>query len=363
MNAQLSRAYRTLLLMLVAALAVTAVACDKKPAAPAVSANAWAVVNGREITRDAVEKAFRRNAQGQPPSDEEAVAAKLSVLDELIVQELLLAKAASLQIAVPDSELDAAYLEARKNIPDADFNKELASRNLTAADMREGLRRDMTVQKLLEREVSSKVTVTDQDITSFFEANKAQFNRTEDAYRLAQILITPTREQQVPNRTGSDATTPQEATAKLQMVTDRLKGGANFSEVAADFSEDPQSAPRGGDLGFVPVSALRQAAPQLRDAVLNAQPGSVRVLSGNGAHTVMLVVGKDAAGQKDPSMPDVKEAISRGLRERREQLLRTAYVADVRNDAKITNVVAKTLVAAQGKVPASLAPTAPGAAK
>jgi len=97
--------------------------------------------------------------------------------------------------------------------------------------------------------------------------------------------------------------------------------------------------------------------------VLNAQPGSVRVLSGNGAHTVMLVVGKDAAGQKDPSMPDVKEAISRGLRERREQLLRTAYVADVRNDAKITNVVAKTLVAAQGKVPASLAPTAPGAAK
>lgn len=342
------------------ALAGLGAACHSKPAAPPVSADAWAVVNGREITRDAVEKAYRRNTQApQAPSEEEIGAAKLALLDELIVRELLLAKARELKIEVPNTELDAAYLEARKNISDDAFKQELARRNLTPGDMREGLRRDMLVQKLLEREVGSKVTVTDQDVTAFFEANRAQFNRTEDAYHIAQIVITPVRDAQTANRTGNDATTPQEAAAKLQMVMERLKAGTPFSDVAADFSEDPESAPRGGDLGFVPLSALQQAPPQMRDAVLKGTPGSARVLSANGGYTVVLVVGKDAAGQKDPSMPEVKKAISQALRDRREQLLRTAFLAAIRNDAVVTNLIAKRLVESQGKMP-SLAPAAPG---
>jgi peptidyl-prolyl cis-trans isomerase SurA len=342
------------------ALVTLGTACQSKPAAPPVSADAWAVVNGHEITRDAVEKAYRRNAQAsQTLSEEETAAAKLALLDELIVQELLLTKAQELKIEVPATELDAAYLEARKNIPDDAFNRELAQRNLTAADMREGLRRDMLVQKLLEREVGAKVTVTDQDVTTFFEANRAQFNRTEDAYRVAQIVITPVRDAQTANRTGTDATTPQEAAAKLQMVMERLKSGAPFGDVAADFSEDPASAPRGGDLGFVPLSALQKAPPQLRDAVLKGTPGSARVLSANGGFTVVVVMGKDAAGQKDPSMPEVKTAISQALRDRREQLLRPAFLASIRNEAVVVNVIAKRLVESQGKMP-SLAPAAPG---
>ena len=222
------RRSRSVLLLL--ALAGFAGACQSKPAAPPVSADAWAVVNGREITRDDVEKAYRRNLQAPPPaSEEETATAKLEVLDQLIVQDLLLAKARELKIEVPDTELDAAYVEARKNIPDEAFEQELAKRNLTAADMREGLRRDMLVQKLLEREVASKVTVTDQEIAAFFEANRAQFNRTEDAYRIAQIVITPVRDARIANRTGNDATTPQEAAVKVRMVMDRLKAGASFA--------------------------------------------------------------------------------------------------------------------------------------
>ncbi len=115
-----------------------------------------------------------------------------------------------------------------------------------SADMREGLRREMVVQKLFAREVASKVSVTDQEISAFFEANKSQFNRTEDAYRVAQIVVTPVKEEQVTNRTGNDAATPLEAVKKIRMVMDKLKGGAQFGEVAADFSEDPRTAPRGG---------------------------------------------------------------------------------------------------------------------
>ena len=56
--------------------------------------------------------------------------------------------------------------------------------------------------------------------------------------------MTPTRDAGLNNRTGDDATTPQAAAAKVQMLMERLKSGAPFSQLAMDYSEDPQSAPR-----------------------------------------------------------------------------------------------------------------------
>lgn len=342
---------------------VTAAGCRANTAAPGatpVSPNVWATVGERQISRDEVEKAFRREAAPQQPSEEEALAGKLTLLNEMIVQELLLAKARELKIELSDTELDNAFAEAKKNISEDQFQKELASRNLTPADMREGLRRDMLANKVMEREVIAKVVVTDQDITNFYEANRASFNRAEDAYHIAQITVTPMRANQQINRSGNDAGTPQEAQAKAQMLMERLKAGAPFAELAADFSEDPETAQRGGDLGFVPVSALRNVPAPLRDAVLNAQPGSVRMVSIGGGHTIVLLVARDTAGQKDPSMPQVKEMITNTLKGRREQLLRAAFVNALRNDMNVVNHLADRIVETQGKAP-TIAPSAPGA--
>ncbi len=173
--------------------------------------------------------------------------------------------------------------------------------------MREDLRRNLLAQKVVDKEVGEKATPSDADVKAFFDANKAQFNRNEDSVRIAQIVITPVREQQRANRTGDDAGSPQEATAKAQMLMQRLKEGIAFGDLAADFSEDPESAQRGGDLGFVPMSALAQAPPPLRDAVLKSNPGTVQLVSQGGAHTIVLVVAKDKKGQKDLSMPEVKD--------------------------------------------------------
>lgn len=354
------RPHTSLLVTLVLASLVGA--CRSTPgAAPPVTADTWAVVDGRAITREDVEKAYRRAAQPQVPSDDEVLTAKLSLLNDLILQDVLLAKARALKIELPDSELDAAYAEARKNIPEEGFQQELAKRNLTPADMREGLRRDLLAQKLIDREVNSKISVGDKDVTDFFEANKAQFNRPEDAYHIAQIAITPVRDAEIANRTGDDAKTPQEANAKTAMLMERLKSGTSFADLAADFSEDAQTAPRGGDLGFVPVSALRQAPPPLRDAVLKLAPGSASVVSLGGGHTIVLLVARDTAGQKDPSMPAVREAIVATLRGRKEQLLRAAYIGAIRNDAVVVNHLARRVLDAKGTMP-SLSPAAPGTA-
>lgn len=321
------------------------------PAQP-TSPDTWAVVDGREIKQEQVEKAFRRAADAnQPPSAEEALTAKLNLLNDLIVQEILLAKAREAKVDVPQTELDAAYAEARKNIPDETFKRELARMNLTEADMREFLRHELVSQKMLDREVKSKVAVSDQDVTDFFNANRQQFNIAEDAYRVAQILVTPVREPQITNRTGDDASTVPAANQKVAMLMERLKGGASFAEVARDYSEDPESAPRGGDLGFMGRSALNQLPPALRNLVLNASPGTVDVVSQGGAHAIVLLVEKAAAGQRDLTTPGVREQIAETLRGRKEQLLRAAYLTMLRSDARVTNYLARQLVASQGKLP------------
>ena len=237
----------------------------------------------------------------------------------------------------------------QEGIADETFQKALTTRNLTVADMRDRLRREMIARKVIEREVTAKISVSDQQVIDCFNANRAQFNLPEDAYHPAQIIVTPARDQQIANRTGDDAATPQAAAAKLQMLMEKLKGGAPFGDLARDFSEDPESAPRGGDLGLVPLSAVKGAAPPLRDAVLSMQPGNAKVVSGNGAYTIIYVVARESAGQRDLSTPNVKQRITDTLRGRREQLLRAAYLTAARTDAEVVNYLARRVVQEQSQ--------------
>ena len=325
----------------------------------ALSPDVWAVVGGREIRKDLVERAYRRVAPATPvPSEEEALAAKLRLLEELIDQDILLERARVLKVEVTDAELDKAYAERKSNMPEDAFRKELDQRGLAPEDMRTDLRRELTVQKLLEQEVGSKIVIGDDAIRHFYETNRAQFNVAETRHRIAQIVVTPVRNPQVRNRANDDAASPAEAQRKVRMLVERLKSGADFASLARDYSEDPQTAPQGGDLGFVPVSALNQVAPALRQAVLKAKPGDVTTVSAGGGHVLVLVVAREAAGQRDLSTPGVREGITDLLRQRREQLMTAAYLAASRNDTTIVNHLARQLIEARSGTP-GIAPSPP----
>ena len=82
-------------------------------------------------------------------------------------------------------------------------------------------------------------------------------------------------------------------------------------------------------------SQLKQVAAPLREAVLSQAPGTAKVVSGNGAHTIVLVVAKEQAGQRDLSMPRVRESITQTLKGQKEQLLRTVYLSAARGDAQV----------------------------
>jgi peptidyl-prolyl cis-trans isomerase SurA len=338
--------------VLALATAAAATACrPSAPAAPPVTADTWAIVDGRQIMRAEVDKAFERSRNpNQTLSEEETLIAKLGLLDDLIMQELLLARAPALQITVPDAEIDKAFSDAKGGATDDVFRQELTRRNLTESDVREGLRRDLTVQKVMQREIADKVAVSDQEVTDFYNANKAQFNLPEDAVRLAQIVVTPGPDPQIANRTGDNATTPETAQTKVTTLMQRLQEGGSFADLARDFSEDPESAPLGGDMGLVPVSAIRQAPAALRNAVLEMEPGRARVVNDGNVLRIVLVVGREAAGQRDLSTPGTKDQITQALRARKEQLLRDAYLSARRTDANVTNYLARRLVEGNGKL-------------
>ncbi|MGH9253168.1 MAG: SurA N-terminal domain-containing protein [Vicinamibacterales bacterium] len=329
-------------------------ACNRQPPSPPpppVPADAWATVDGGHIVAAEVEKAYQRTREVNATlSNEEVQAAKLSVLDNLITQDLLLAKARELKIDVAQADIEKAFTESKGKLTDEQFQQELSKRSLTADDVRASLRRDLTVQKVLESQVTSRVIITDAEVSDFFNANRERFNLPEDAYHLAQIVVTPVREPQTTNSSGDDATSPQAVQQKVAMLMQRLQMGESFAALAAQFSEDADTAPRGGDLGLVPISAVRQAAPDLRNAVLQMTPGNARVVNQNGASTIVYLVAKQAAGQRDLSTPGVKDQITEALKARREQLLRSAYLTALRTDARITNHAAKRVVEANGKV-------------
>jgi peptidyl-prolyl cis-trans isomerase SurA len=339
-------------------------ACGSKPgtsaAPPSVAPDVWAVIDGRELKRDAVEKAYRRAAPAAPSSDDEILAAKLSLLDELITQDILIARAKAANIAPTDADIDKAFAERKGGMSEDAFQKLLKDRGLTVEDMKDGVRQQMTAQKVLDQEVTSKINVTDQDIRTFFDAHRAQFNLAETSYHIAQIVVTPVRDPQLANRLNDDATTQAEADRKAQMLMERLKSGVRFSEVAMDYSEDPQTAAQGGDLGLVPASALNQVPAPLRDAVLKSQPGTVSVVSQGGGHTLVLLISKEPGGQRDLNSPGVRDQISTSLQQRKDQLLRIAFLSTARNEARVVNYLARRVVEAQGKLPPGLMPSGPG---
>jgi peptidyl-prolyl cis-trans isomerase SurA len=350
---------------LVAALLFPSAGC-KNAAQP--GPDVWATVNGKDIQRAEVEKYYRTrvNPEGQEPSQEEALTLKLNVLDELIKNEILLERAKKLNVEASDGEVEDRFTELKSPYTEDEFQRQLLKQSLTVADLKSDIRRDLSITKLMNREVVAKITITDQDVNEFYNSNKAQFNVAEPTYHLAQIKVTPRKDPQIRNRKNDDATNDAEAQRKIKMLVDKLNSGADFAKLAMDYSEDMNTAATGGDLGYVPESALnsQQVDPALKKAVVGMKAGQVsapifaRDPDGTSYH-ILKLISREAPGQRSLSDPQVLQTIRDTLRSRKEQLLRLAYITVARDEAKVTNYLARQVIEAAGKLPDAAKSTAP----
>jgi len=309
-----------------------------------------ATVNGRKITRTEVQKYYDTQVADSPQklSAEQADTLRLNILTQLINDEILMQRAEKLGLLATDEEVNAKLTEIKAPFTQQQFDQRLKDRNLTLDDFKRDLRRSLTIDKVMNKEVTSKINITDDDITSYYDQHKAEFNLIEPQYHLAQVLVTTQPNPQVKTMKAQNEA---EARKKIQMVQNRLDSGEDFATVAMTYSEQPETAQNGGDLGFIPESSLK-ADKTAFDAISKLKPGqytAILPVTDPNSHQIfgfriVKLISKEAAGQRELNDPRVQQAIREQLRDRREQLLKAAYYETVRDKATVTNYFAEEIL-------------------
>jgi peptidyl-prolyl cis-trans isomerase SurA len=218
------------------------------------------------------------------------------VLERLIVERAVLQYAKETGIRVDDTTVERTILrvaEENKLSPD-EFRKVLEREGIPYANYREDIRRQIIIQRVREREVDSKVTVSDAEVDNYLATIASQAGG-EDEYQLSHIYIT------VPEQASTQAV--ESARSRAEAALAELKSGKDFREVAAAYSNAPDAS-SGGDLGW----RTRARLPSVfADVVRGMKKGEVSGIlrSAGGFHIVKLV---DERSRNQPTIVDQTHA-------------------------------------------------------
>ncbi|MCC7498320.1 MAG: peptidylprolyl isomerase [Bryobacterales bacterium] len=314
----------------------------KKSAPPNVAAQ----VNGRSITFADLDKQYlaQFGSTDNRASDDQVMIQKMEVLRGMIDGEIMLQRAEKLGLMATDSDVDGKLNELKAPYTQEEFQKLLDSRKTSLDDLKTQIRRDLSVQKLFNKEFTSHIQISDRDIADFYNANKSNFSWAEPHIHMAQILVTPSPDPNVRNLKSDKAQNEDQAKKKIEMLLKRLHQGEDFSMLAQNYSEDTSSAPNGGDMGFIPQSSLEKANPDLRKLVQALQPGQYQAIHTPDGYRILKVTSREPAGQRELSDPRVQQTIRETLMNRKDQLYRAAYYEMARNDAQVVNYLARQVL-------------------
>jgi peptidyl-prolyl cis-trans isomerase SurA len=312
-----------------------------------------ATVNNKEILGTDLEKYYKAAVGDNPqqPSPEQAGILRLKILENLIQDEIVQQQAAKFNLTASDEDVNAKLTEMKAPWTQEEFDHQLQQHNQTLDDLKRDIRRQLTTTKLLNKEIESKINITDAEISAYYSAHKAEFNYIEPQYHLAQILVTVASSQQPGNLQNNKATSDADARKKIEALHNKLDNGEDFGNVAMNFSEDKDTGSNGGDMGMLADSALH-SQPAAYDAITKLKPGQftdVVPLVDPQSHRTMgyalyKLVAKEVAGQRELNDPSVQQRIRSSLREVRAQLLKGAYYEAMRDDAKVHNYLADRII-------------------
>jgi len=116
---------------------------------------------------------------------------KLEVLRSMIDNEIMLQRAEKLGLMAVDSDVTAKFNELKAPYTQEEFQRQLDARNMTVEELKAQLRRDLSIQKLFNKEITSHINISDKDVTDFYNANKAAFNLAEPQVHIAQLVVSP----------------------------------------------------------------------------------------------------------------------------------------------------------------------------
>jgi peptidyl-prolyl cis-trans isomerase SurA len=343
-----------------------AVACSGNPgpaSGPDVDPNATAAtVNGKPIKMEEVERAVKQQAQGQESkfSPLELAGARLQVLQNLIEQEVMFQKAEK-EGTVPSEDEITAELNKRKNQSgkSADtIEKEMKEQGLTEAAVRDQLKKELAVQKLIDKITGKIEPPKDAEIEAFYNGNKDAFIKKRGV-KLAAIVVDPAN-----NGEGDTTVDEQSAVLKANDIIKRLQTGQDFATLAQQYSED-QSRFQGGDLGYISEQEMKQSFPeQLTATLMNPQTEVGKIYSARMMGKLYILKLQDRSDKDEPvtlESPGIRQQVTDSLVNSRKQLLAASYQAIAMNEARIENYLARKVVdnpnELSGARPASAAST------
>jgi peptidyl-prolyl cis-trans isomerase SurA len=292
------------------------------PAGAVVVERIVAVVNDEVILQSEVEDRARFAAAEEPTADADKL--RRDVLDHMVDERLIAQEAETLKLQADRAEVDRAIDEIKRQykMTQAGLEEALRSQGMTLAGYREDVRNRILRLKVLNLQVRSRISVSDEDVRKAYEQN-LHTTGTDIKAHVRQILVAIPPDSP---RALRDARRAQ-ATA----LGERVRAGQDLGQLAKEVSDDPATKADGGDLGYVARSAL---PPEVADVVFAMKPGEIRgpIYSDLGAHIVQVL---DRKASEARPFEEVKEELRRQLQEQEFEKQTRLWLVDVRRRAHV----------------------------
>ena len=286
-----------------------------------------AVVNGVTISKDTYDRELnffvRRAAPGgKTIPDEQMAQMKNEVLESLIDRELLYQESKKKGIQIKSEAVTDQLQKIQQRYPSKEeFNKLLSNMGLTESDVQMQIARGMAIQELIDKEVTEKVKVSDEETKSFYDKNPQLFQQPEQV-KASHILI----------KVEADAPADKKAEArkKIETVQQKVQKGEDFAILAKTYSEGP-SGPRGGDLGY--FERGRMVKP-FEEVAFNLKPNETSeiVETRFGYHLIKV---DDKKPARKMTYAEVKDRLKEQLKKQKTDSETENYIETLRKEAKI----------------------------
>ena len=338
------RVFRQIATAVLAATLLFALAACSRSSGGDHGKDVAATVNGKDIMLSEVDRLVNQQAQGQQLSTLQQAAARLQVLDKLIERQVLYQRAEKEKTVPSDDEVTTFVNQQKQKLTAEEWEKSLKENNLTEDEVRDEARKDLAVSKLQDK-LYGKITIRDQEITDFYNNNRAQFVNPRGV-SLSDIVVDP---RDSGGLFQDDAKSEAEATAKINRLSAQLKGGADFATVARASSED-ESSIRGGEIGFANEDDLKQNgfAPDLINKLFTTMKvGDISdpVHFPDGRWIIFKLTSRQLETKplalEDPG---VRDKIKDALISQRQQILNEALIRNAMSDATVVNHLAESML-------------------
>ena len=249
---------------------------------PAQLPDVLATVNGERVERWELENAIRGVEAvhgGTPMPADQRDGILRGLLDQIIAYHLIGQEATARKMAPTPAEVSAKIAEMRGQYPDeGTFQKALKNMGVTLEQVQRQTRLGIAVEKMISAEVTSKVSVSDGDVTAFYQQNLDRFKQGEAVHASHILKIAGA---------DADASAKQKAREEAKQILQQLQKGADFATLAREQSQDSGTAAAGGDLGFFPKG---QTDPAFEAAAFALKPGGLSdvVESAFGFHIIKV---------------------------------------------------------------------------